>query len=115
MSNAQETAERYFQLSNKSDFENIAKLFTDTTTYSSQSTGLYVGSDDIIRMQKTFHGSFSALNWEVESVTEIKPDIVLFEYEFNASKPDGEKIKSSGIEYVIVKDDKILHIEIRNK
>ena len=115
MSKAQETAELYFRLSNKSDFEGIAKLLNDSTTYSSQNTGLYVGKEEIIKMQKTFHGAFSSLKWAVESVNEIKPGVVMFEYTFSATKPDGEKIKSSGLEYIVVNDDKILHIEVRNK
>ncbi len=110
-----EIAKHYFDLSNKSDFTNIAKLFTDSTTYSSQNTGLYLGKDDIIAMQEAFHGKFTSLNWHVNSVTEVKPGIILFDYNFLAQLPTGEKIKTSGLEYVIVRGGKIQHIEIRNK
>lgn len=110
-----EIAKHYFELSNQSDFANISTLFTPATTYSSQNTGLYLGKDDIIAMQKSFHGKFSSLKWRVNSVEEVKPGIILFDYDFSAETPDGEQIKSSGLEYVIIHDGKIQHIEIRNK
>ncbi len=112
---ALEIAKLYFELSNKSDFDGISKLFTDTTTYSSQTTGIYLGVEDIIKMQREFHGNFSALNWKVNSVKEVKPGIVLFDYDFSASTNDDEYIHSSGLEYVIISANKIQHIEIRSK
>ena len=110
-----EIAKYYFDVSNKSDFDRIASLLTDSTTYSSQNTGLYLGKDDIIAMQKAFHGKFSSLNWQVNSTEEVKPGIILFDYDFLAEMPSGEKVKNSGLEYIIVHDGKIQHIEIRNK
>jgi hypothetical protein len=112
---ALQIAKQYFDLSNKSDFENIAELFTDSTTYSSQNTGIYLGADSIIEMQKQFHGQFSSLHWQVNSVEEVKPNIVCFDYTFIGTKLNDELVKSSGIEYVIVKGGKIIHVEIRNK
>jgi len=110
-----EIAQHYFDLSNKSDFTGIASLFTDSTTYSSQTTGLYLGKDEILKMQRNFHGKFHSLHWAVNSVSEVKPGIIKFDYNFIAETPSSEKIESSGIEYVIVHDDKIQHIEIRSK
>jgi len=115
MTKALETAQHYFDLSNKSDFAQIAKLFTDTTTYSSQTTGVYLGRDDIIAMQRAFHGKFTSLHWKVNSVEEVKPGIVLFDYDFIGELPNGERIESSGLEYVIVAGGKIQHVEIRSK
>lgn len=115
MTEALETAKHYFALSNKSDFEGIGELFTETTTYSSQATGLYLGRHDILTMQKAFHGKFASLRWKVNSVEEVKPDIILFDYDFTGELPNGEKVESSGLEYVIVYQGKIQHIEIRNK
>jgi len=115
MTGALKTAKLYFELSNKSDFAGIAKLFTDTTTYSSQTTGSYLGLDDIMTMQRVFHSKFSSLHWKVNSVEEVKPGIVLFDYDFVGELPNGEKIANSGLEYVIVHDSKIQHIEIRAK
>ena len=115
MNGALRIAKLYFGLSNKSDFDGIAKLFTETTTYSSQTTGIYLGRDDILAMQQAFHGKFTSLHWQVNSVEEVKPGIILFDYDFVGTLPSGEKIKSSGLEYVIVYEGKIQHIEIRNK
>lgn len=110
-----ETAKLYFELSNKSGFSGIEKLFTDSTTYSSQATGVYLGREDILTMQRAFHGKFSSLKWQVNSVEEIKPGIVLFDYDFVGEMPNGEKVKTSGQEYVIIHKGKIQHVEIRNK
>jgi len=115
MTESMRVAKLYFELSNKSDFAGIAKLLTDTTIYSSQTTGIYLGSNDILAMQKVFHGKFSSLKWHVNSVEEVKPGIVLFDYDFVGELPNGEMTKSSGLEYVIVYKGKIQHIEIRNK
>jgi hypothetical protein len=115
MTQALRIATLYFDLSNKSDFDGIGKLFTETTTYSSQTTGMYLGCDDILAMQRRFHAKFSSLEWTVNSVEEVKPGIVLLDYDFTGELPSGEKIKSSGLEYVIVYENKIQHIEIRNK
>jgi hypothetical protein len=115
MTGALKIAKLYFELSNKSDFDDIEKLFADSTTYSSQTTGVYLGRDDILAMQRAFHGKFSSLKWRVNSAEEVKPGIVLFDYNFVGELPGGEKIESSGLEYVIVYKGKIQHVEIRNK
>jgi hypothetical protein len=39
MTESLKIAKHYFDLSNKSDFDSISLLFTDSTTYSSQNTG----------------------------------------------------------------------------
>ena len=110
-----ETAKLYFELSNKSDLEAIRALLTTTTTYSSPNTGVFFGVDDIIEMQKQFHAKLKSLHWEVTSVKELSSNICLFEYDFTATDSAGEELSSSGSEYVIAKDGKIHHIEIRNK
>ncbi|RTK95397.1 hypothetical protein EKI60_00400 [Candidatus Saccharibacteria bacterium] len=70
---ALEIAKHYFDLSNRSDFDEIAKLFTSTTTCSSQNTGVYLGVADIIDMQKEFLSKFQKLHWQVNSAEEVKP------------------------------------------
>jgi len=110
-----EIAQQYFEFSNQSDFEGIAKLLTDSTTYSSQNTGIYLGRDDIIAMQKDFHYKFAKLHWHVNSVKEVKHGVILFDYDFQATLPSGEVMQSSGLECVVIYKDKIQHIEIRNK
>lgn len=109
------TAQHYFNLSNESDLDSIAKLFTDKTTYRSQTTGEYVGVKDILAMQQAFRDKFISLHWKVNSVKAIKPGIILFDYDFVGKMPSGEVVNSSGLEYVTVENGKILQVEIRNK
>ena len=110
-----EIAKLYFDLSNKSDLEGIEKLLTDSTTYSSQNTGVYLGCKDILEMQRIFHGKFSSLHWKVNSVKEVKPGVILFDYDFVGEMQDGEKTENSGLEYIIIYQGKIQHVDIRNK
>jgi hypothetical protein len=115
MTKALEIATQYFELSNKSNFDDMKNLMTEATTYSSQTTGVYLGVSDILAMQKTFHGKFASLTWRVNSVEEVKPGVVLFNYDFVGELPDGKKAEASGLEYVIIYRGKIQHIEIRNR
>lgn len=108
-------AKLYFELSNNSDFDGISKLLTESTTYSSQNTGVYLGVKDILEMQRAYHGRFKSLYWRVNSVKEVKSGIILFDYDFIGTQNDGQEVESSGLEYVIVMKEKILHIETRNK
>ncbi len=115
MSTALEIAQLYFHLSNNSDFNEIKNLFTDSTTYSSQNTGLFLGVESIQAMQKDFHNKFSSLHWTINSIEKVKTGIILVDYNFVAQSKSGDEVKSSGFEYIVVHNDKILHIEIRNK
>lgn len=65
-------------------------------------------------MQKVFHKSFEKLEWKVQAIEEEKPWIVRIDFGFEWVK-DWEEIVFSGIEYLVVVDGKIQHIEIRNK
>lgn len=112
--NPLQIARQYFDLSNQSDFEGIKKLFTDSTTYSSANTGIYLGQADIMEMQQKFHGEFESLHWEINSINEVKPDIVLIDYSFAGKKLSGEKVENSGLEHVVIYQGTIQHIEIRN-
>lgn len=115
MPEALKVANLYFEASNRSDFDEISKLLTDSTTYASTNTGTYIGCDAILEMQRDFHGNFSKLNWEVNSVKEERPGVVVFDYSFSAVKKSGDKVEARGIEYVFVKGGKIQHVEIKNK
>jgi hypothetical protein len=115
MTKVLEIAKQYFELSNKSDFVGIEDLMTEATTYSSQATGVYLGVSDILAMQRIFHAKFTSLKWRVNYIEEVKPGVVLFDYDFIGELPNGENIESSGLEYVIVYEGKIQHIEIRSK
>lgn len=107
-------ARKYFEVSNKSDFVEIWKLLSDTTTYSSQNTWLYLWVESILEMQQEFHDSYESLKWEIQDICEENPWIVRVEFDFIGIK-QWEEITFSWIEYIIVVQDKIQHIEIRNK
>ena len=108
-------AQLYFNLSNKSDLEAIGALFDESTTYVSPTMGTFKGKKVILVMQQAFHDKFTTLHSQVNSVEEVEPDVFLFEYTFKGELPDKEAILSSGLEYISVRNDKILHVEIKNK
>ena len=107
-------AQHYFDLSNDSNLDGIRQLMTPATTYSSDNSGLFLGVDDIVAMQTSFHTKFESLNWQVTEVEEIKPGIVRFAFQFSGKTASGESIHSSGIEYVVIHNDRIQHIEVRH-
>ena len=90
-------------------------MLTDSTTYSSQNTGVYLGISDIMQMKHTFYGSFKEMNWDVHSVKEVRNGVVLFDFTFFGTTNDGEEITRPGLEYVIIHNEKLQHIEVRNK
>lgn len=115
MSQAVELAQRYFDLSNAGDLAEIEKLFTASSTYSSANTGVYLGAEQIMQMQSTFFASYATLGWDIHSVEEIRPGIVLFDFTFSGQTADGETVVRPGLEYVVVYDGKLQHVEVRNK
>jgi len=110
-----ELTQYYFNVSNESNFEEIKKIFTPTSTYSSVDTGLYLWVDDIIKMQEKFHSSFEELSWRIKDINEVKPWIICVEFDFQWVKKWWEKIMFSWLEYVVVYKWHIQHIEIKNK
>lgn len=113
--NVLETAHLYFNLSNKSDFEGIAQLLTSETHYKSATTGEFQGVDAILDMQKVFHGRFTKLHWKINSVSQIDQDTVCFDYDFTGIQNGDEQVASTGLEYITVRNQKIVAIEIKGK
>ncbi len=112
---ALETAQLYFDLSNKSDLGAVENLFTGSTTYISQTTGTYSGTEEIMAMQRAFHAKFSSLHWHLNSAQEVQPGVVLFDYDFTGKLPSGEEVRSTGLEYVTIKNGRIMRVEIKSK
>lgn len=108
-------AKKYFDLSNESNFKEIEKLFDKGTTFCSRDAEIFLGVEDIMQMQRKFHGSFKNLYWHVLEFKEEKPGIVKFDFEFKGTKESGEQIVTDGFEYVVVQENKIRHIEVRTK
>ena len=115
MTDAVQLAKHYFDLSNEGKLVDIKKLLMPSSTYSSANTGVYLGADQIMEMQTKFFASFETMGWDVHSVKELQPGIVLFDFSFSGKTLDGEAVHRSGREYVIVYNGKIQHIEVRNK
>jgi len=115
MTDTLQLAKHYFDLSNERKLGDIKKLFTPSSTYSSASTGVYLGADQIMDMQTKFFAGFETMDWYVHSVKEVKPGIVLFDFTFSGKTLDGEAVHRSGREYVIVYNGKIQHVEVHNK
>ena len=112
---AEALARHYFALSNAGNLAEIRKLFTDSSTYSSANTGVYLGVDEIMAMQTVFFDKFESMSWEIHRVDEVRAGVVHFEFTFNAKTRDGENVVLPGEEYVIVYDGKLQHVEVRNK
>ena len=113
MSNTLEIADRYFELSNTSDLESIREMFSVHSTYSSESTGIYLGRDSIMNMMADFHGIYSQLHWTIRNSHELRPGIIVFDFEFKGCTKDGETVEKTGTEYVVVVNDMLQHIEVR--
>ena len=109
-----EIAHQNFAHSNKSDLASIAELFTDTTIYSSENTGTFLGKDNIIEMQREFHTQYAYVNWEIISTSEIEDGKFLFDIRFKRKTFEGDSFVSKVQEVVTIDDNKILEIEIRN-
>ena len=110
-----EIAKKYFDLANKGNLESIEEMFTDSSTYSSQNTGVFLGKTSIMKMMEPFFSSFNSLRWDVLNVEEISDGVILFDFILNGEKNTGETVSIKGIEYVIIFNQKIQHIDVRNK
>jgi len=113
--NTLKVAKKYFDLANKGDLKEIEQMFTDRSTYSSQNTGVFFGTKQIMVMMKPFFNSFKTLRWDINNVKEVSEGIVLFDFTLIGEKTSGEKISIEGLEYIIVYENKIQHIDVRNK
>ncbi len=110
-----EIAKNYFELSNDSNFAAISQLFHAGSTFRSGKGELFLGVENIMAMQKLHHGSYAKLEWLVRSVSEVKPGIVHFVFDFKGETQLGEQVEYSGMEDVIVFDGKIQHVQVQLK
>ena len=115
MSQAVKLAEHYFALSNAGKLDEIETLLTASSTYSSANTGVFLGAEQIMGMQRAFFSSFKKIGWDVHNIEEVRPGVVLFDFTFSGVTNDDEKINRPGLEYVVVYNGKLQHVEVRNK
>ena len=109
---ALETARLYFDLSNASDFAGIGKMLHAGTSYRSGNGDLFLGAEDILAMQREYHGSFARLHWTVDRAEEIGPGIARLEFSFKGESAGGEPVSYRGIEHVLARDGRIEHIDV---
>ena len=114
MSSTIEIAERYFELSSQSDLDSIESMFTDSSTYSSVNTGVYLGRSQIMTMMRAFHASFQSLTWTIDHIEEIRPGVAQIEFSLISLNGQGKKSRSKGSEYVLTFNGLLQHVEVRN-
>ncbi len=96
-----DTANLYFVLSNESDFDKIESMFTDSSTYRSGTGELLLGVKNIMKLQRSYHGSFKS---PVNTDEEIKSGIIVLDFDFEWETQVGEGVVYSGLEYIIIYD-----------
>ncbi|MFT5561412.1 MAG: hypothetical protein ACJAVI_003658 [Candidatus Azotimanducaceae bacterium] len=114
MSSTIEIAKRYFELSSKSDMDSIESMFTDSSTYSSVNTGVYLGKSQIMTMMRAFHTSFQSLKWSIDHIEEIRHGVAHIEFSLISLNSLGEVNESKGNEYVLTFNGFLQHVEVRN-
>lgn len=114
MKSALDVAKYYFDLSNKGSLDEIEALMTERTTYSSQNTGVFLGGGQIIEMQRKFFAAYKNLHWDVKEVSEVRPGVIKFDFVLTGVSGDGTPLERAGVEYVIVFEGKLQHVEVRN-
>lgn len=111
----QQIAQKYFELSNRSDFAGITKLCARDLRYKSENTGEYEGIKNVIKMQQTFHKKFMKLEWTINDIEPISSNEVVVHYHFSATNIEGQHLESAGLEYIQTKAGKIVKISIKNQ
>lgn len=109
---AEQVARRYFDYSNQSDMRAIGSLFHQHCTYYSAHLGFFIGHDDIIAMQRQFHGQYQHLHWQIDQLTEIKPGVIDIDFSFDGVLADGELQSRQGKEHILVVDGLIQYIAV---
>jgi hypothetical protein len=112
---ASELAQLYFDLSNARDLKTVETLLQLSITYSSDNTGLYFGRENVMKMMREFFDLFPQLHWEVHSLISVSEHIAEIIFTLTGTKNDGTKITRPGIERIVVEQDLIRHIEVRNR
>ena len=106
-------AKHYFALSNDSNLDAITRLFFESSTYRAGNGDLFLGVTDIMTLQRQYHASFAKLAWRVAGVTETRPGIIHFEFDFEGTTHNGEQVRYAGLEDVIIFKDGIQHIHVQ--
>ncbi len=63
-------------------------------------------------MQRAHHGLYQKLYWEITAVEEIKAGLMCIEFDFSALNKASESVRFLGIEYILIREGIIGHIEV---
>lgn len=105
-------AKTYFDYSNQSNMDLIENLFGENATYYSANLGFFISKKEILAMQATFHGQYQSLQWTIDSINEIKPNVVEIAFRFQGVLNDGTEQKRQGSEHILVYNGLIQHIAV---
>ncbi|MEM1261648.1 MAG: nuclear transport factor 2 family protein [Pseudomonadota bacterium] len=108
-----ELAKHYVKLCNDADLVGIERLFTDTSTYRSPTSGVLVGVEPIMVMMRAFFARFERVTWDVLQLDETEPGVVRIDFVMRALTLAGEAIESAGNETLVVLDGKLRHVDVR--
>ncbi len=109
---ALDLAKLYFDYSNRSSMDKIETLFSDKATYYSANLGFFVGKSDIMAMQAAFHEQYQSLQWRIDSIDEVKSDIVRIGFSFQGTLHNGLQQNRKGSEHILICDGLIQHIAV---
>lgn len=112
MSLSRQLVRRYFDYSNQSDMAQIGTLFQPNSTYYSSQLGFFIGREAIIAMQTAFHQQYQSLAWTISSLSELKPDVIEIQFEFEGVLTDGSVQQRQGHEHILIYDGLIQHIAV---
>jgi hypothetical protein len=112
MSLAEQIARSYFDASNQSDLIKIAELLSVNCSYYSVSLGFFMGKKEVIAMQSDFHGQYQSLEWSVDHLTEIKPNIIEIAFSFKGLLQDGTEQNRQGSEHILLYAGLIHHVAV---
>lgn len=102
----------YFDYSNQSNMDLIENLFSEKATYYSANLGFFIGKKEIIAMQSAFHGQYQSLQWTIDSIDEIKPNVVEIAFSFQGVLNNGTEQDRQGSEHILVYNGLIQHIAV---
>ena len=111
---AQQIAEDYFRLSNEGDLATIRGMFEPKATYSSDAQGLYYGVDDIMAMMTNFFKAYSKRHWTIETIEQKGLHLVEIRFSFEGMTAEGVPQQRTGIERLVIEDQRIRHLEVRS-
>ena len=101
MSDAEQEARRYVELSNEHNLNMISSMFDSDLRYHSSQFGEFSGKETVMHMMKDFFTRFPDVHWEVDKYEEIEPSIVEFEFLMKGSdQEEGKQVERRGRECI---------------